>query len=105
MQELEGTVAVTLGRYLHFEADLYFHAPLLGMQPVAVALDAEGGALLLSQPASGSKYMQLNESRRMRSTETHYLDHPKLGLVVRIDPVEIPEHLVEAFDNLEEDIE
>ncbi|MFV2091051.1 MAG: CsiV family protein [Pseudomonadales bacterium] len=49
--------------------------------------------------------MQIKESRRMRSTEIHYLDHPKLGLVVRIDPVVIPEPLVESFENLEENAE
>ena len=30
----------------------------------------------------------------MRSTELHYLDHPKIGLILRIDPVEPPEALV-----------
>ncbi|MFV2090958.1 MAG: CsiV family protein, partial [Pseudomonadales bacterium] len=38
IHELEGTVAVTLGRFLHFEANLFFHAPALGMDPVAIAL-------------------------------------------------------------------
>ena len=37
----------------------------------------------------------------MRSAEIHYLDHPKLGVVVRIDPVPIPDALTAAFDALE----
>lgn len=110
VHELLGTVAITLGRYLHFEANLFFHAPGLGMEPAAIAF-AENGEPLLTEfkmtdiKASDGGYQQLNESRRMRSAEIHYLDHPKLGLLVRVDPVVIPEDLIEAFNRLEEDEE
>ncbi len=30
----------------------------------------------------------MNDSRRMRSGEQHYLDHPRLGVLVRVDPVD-----------------
>ena len=30
------------------------------------------------------------QSREMRSTEFHYLDHPALGLVITVDPYELP---------------
>ena len=30
----------------------------------------------------------LHQKRRMRSNETHYIDHPMLGLVIRFTPVE-----------------
>ncbi|WP_417532695.1 CsiV family protein [Marinobacterium stanieri] len=30
---------------------------------------------------------QLSQSRRMRSKETHYIDHPKFGVLLRIRPV------------------
>ena len=33
---------------------------------------------------------RLNESRDMRSTEFHYLDHPALGLVILVEPYEVP---------------
>lgn len=102
VHELEGTVGVTLGRFLHFRADLFFHAPALGVEPIAGALSAAGREVLDPAPPLVPSYMQLSESRRMRSEEIHYLDHPKLGLVVRIDPVEIPQTLLEAFDTLKE---
>jgi hypothetical protein len=105
VHELEGTVAVTLGRYLHFKADLNYHAPGLGFEPVSIPFSAAGPTLPTDLEASGFRHMRLSESRRMRSEEVHYLDHPKLGLVVRIDPVTIPEQLQEAFDALEEDTE
>jgi hypothetical protein len=37
----------------------------------------------------------------MRSGELHYLDHPKLGILVRIDPVTIPQPLIELAQALE----
>lgn len=105
--ELIGSVGVTLGRYLHFKADLFFHGPGLGLEPAGAVMNAAGESLLLQPQRSAvpSGYMQLTESRRMRSEELHYLDHPKLGLVVRIDPISFPESLLtelEALKALEE---
>ena len=31
--------------------------------------------------------MELREQRRMRSGELHYLDHPKFGVLARVDPI------------------
>ena len=104
MPELIGTVGVTLGPYLHFQADLFYQAPALNGTPVSIAYDGRGARQELPPTpvsSSGDGYMKLSESRRMRSTEVHYLDHPKLGLVVRIDPIVMPASLIESFDNLE----
>ncbi|HEY7885208.1 MAG TPA: CsiV family protein [Cellvibrionaceae bacterium] len=35
-----------------------------------------------------TRIVTLQQSRRMRSNETHYLDHPHLGLIVRISPID-----------------
>ena len=37
-----------------------------------------------------SQIIPLRQSRRMRSGELHYLDHPRLGVLARITPVEPP---------------
>jgi len=103
--ELVGTVGVTLGRYLHFKAELFYQAPALGGAPISIAYDGVGRRHEITpfpRPETDEGYMKLSESRRMRSTELHYLDHPKLGVVVRIDPVVLPDSLIEAFDSLEE---
>ena len=34
---------------------------------------------------------KIERSRRMRSGEVHYLDHPLLGMVVKVTPWEEPE--------------
>lgn len=58
---LSGLVRVTRGRYLHVDADLY-----------------------LRDAATGRPY-RIKLYRRMRSDELHYIDHPKLGIVIRAD--------------------
>ncbi|MFB3105100.1 MAG: CsiV family protein, partial [Pseudomonadales bacterium] len=109
-QQLEGTMAVTLGRYLHFQATLWYREPALGQQPVDIPL---GGGFLggspfsridrpITLPESNQGYMLLSQSRRLRSNEIHYLDHPKFGIVVRIDPVAVPQELIVLLEALEE---
>lgn len=58
---LSGLIRVTRGRFLHVDADLYLR-------------DAN-----TAQPLHAKLY------RRMRSGELHYLDHPKLGIMIRAD--------------------
>ena len=31
---------------------------------------------------------RMKQSRRMRSNETHYMDHPRFGIVARVTPYE-----------------
>ena len=73
---VEGTFAVTLQHYLHVDAELWYSPP-----PEAEASAADGS------------YLRLVEQRRVRSTEVHYFDHPRFGVLARIDAVEIPEKL------------
>ena len=74
---LEGLISVTLGRYVHFQALLRFRLQ-------------DGGTALLS------------EQRRMRTDEPHYLDHPALGILVRVDPLTPPDALRGMFDEFQE---
>ena len=75
--QLQGELAVTLGRYLHTSARLWF-------TPDNLASDA-------------GQYAQMVQSRRMRSATLHYFDHPLFGMIVRIDKVEHPSALTETF--------
>jgi hypothetical protein len=102
---LEGTLEVVLGRYLHFRADLYFHTPLLGRAPVdfprpppeSGTTSPPGVTEAALEPAG---VVLLRESRRLRSGELHYLDHPKLGVLVRVEPVVPPPDVQQAYDAL-----
>lgn len=63
---LIGQVALSRGRYLHLTLDLVYSPPTTGAE---------------SQP----RYV-LQQTRRMRSNERHYIDHPKFGVVAVITP-------------------
>ncbi|MDE0660749.1 MAG: CsiV family protein [Gammaproteobacteria bacterium] len=74
---LEGVASVTLGRFVHLR--ILFEYRL-----------ADAGIALVS------------EQRRMRSNEPHYLDHPAIGILARVDPLPLPDDLVLLLEELEE---
>ncbi len=84
LHSLEGTLQITLGRYLHFQAELWRPA-----QGPPASESGEQGAF---------PHVTLNQSRTMRSNELHYLDHPEIGVLVRIDPVPPAAELVKALE-------
>jgi hypothetical protein len=65
---IRGTVRLYVARYLHLEAQLLYKNPLLGEQA----------------------HFELRESRRMRSGELHYFDHPMFGMLLRATPYQPP---------------
>ncbi|WP_455208425.1 CsiV family protein [Kaarinaea lacus] len=107
-----GTLRLSVSRYLHLEADLNYRIPVLKEEVVPLDTGYASG-FGTQQPASFSETGQqpqttirkrqalqnfhMYESRRMRSKELHYFDHPMIGLITRVIPYEIPK--VEAdFD-------
>ncbi len=60
--KLTGSVTVWRQRFLHTKVDL------------------------LLRPSDGSQAVRMQESRRMRSKEIHYLDHPKIGVLLYARP-------------------
>jgi len=103
---LEGSVRLVLSRYLHLETDLWLGdyvqqieapqqwdldaAPVIPMAPPPAEMtDAETPAVPDFVP---TQLVRLQESRRMRSSELHYIDHPMLGVIAKVLPIEnVPE--------------
>lgn len=83
---LEGILRVTLARYLHLEAELTFQdkSPdmLDGDNPFA-ALDVEMENNIVQK--QGVIHLK-QKRRRIRSNELHYVDHPVLGILLKITP-------------------
>ncbi|PWG63215.1 CsiV family protein [Spiribacter halobius] len=79
---LYGTLRLYRERYLHFETDLRYRLP--GEPPASVRLDEA----LAPDPDYDPALQVMTVSRRMRSEELHYLDHPVLGVIVRAIPLE-----------------
>lgn len=74
---LYGYLRVYRERFLHLVTDLRYRRP--------TSLDAENRYPYLE---GAEPIFVMQDSRRMRSGELHYLDHPVLGILVRITPVE-----------------
>jgi hypothetical protein len=99
--EIDGTINVSRSRYLHVATDLWYTEFM-----TAYAQPSSGPALdLIPYAASKRKYPavtqwesergkylplqshRLEQSRKMRSSTLHYIDHPAFGILVRIDEV------------------
>jgi len=77
VNELDGTIKVVLGRYLHVYTDLVYRRPFsLSSDPASNPLGRD--RLLADFP--------VKTHRKMRSKELHYIDHPLLGILVEIRP-------------------
>ena len=102
---LYGTLTISLARYLHADFDLMYRKKNTG----ETAVPQEAFDPLLGPPPQQSTYIDipLRQKRRMRSREIHYIDHPLLGALIEITPVE-PDPAVEptpptpAVDNTPE---
>lgn len=94
---LEGILRVTLARYLHLEAELILQNKIpelaISDNPFAV-LDNENVRKELQK--QGVIHLKQNR-RRIRSNELHYIDHPVLGILVRMTPYKKPEEEVTAI--------
>lgn len=82
LEQLDGTIRVELGRYLHVYTDLLLRKPVVLERMDPETQEAVQTPALLDIP--------MQEHRRMRSRELHYIDHPLLGVLVEITPVEEP---------------
>lgn len=107
--QIEGTLRLILSRYLHIETDLLLKEPLDGQpmnndaqqanvvifsEPAMPASGAPGQAAkpdlfaMAQENAAPAPYRVyfMHQSRRMRSGELHYLDHPLFGMLIKVTP-------------------
>lgn len=103
---LHGDLTLHLSRYLHLQFDLAIdELPKTPGEQSTTPLDA-----LVAFPGSWGNRderviapeYRINEKRRMRSGELHYIDHPRFGVLTRISKVK-PE-LIQANADLETDL-
>jgi hypothetical protein len=79
LYDVDGTVTLSLARFLHLQTDLLYRRATNETLPGDHVRTLEGREFVESY---------VSERRRMRSQEIHYLDHPMLGVIVEITPVE-----------------
>lgn len=81
--------------------------------PLETPLEPETqlGVLIVNQPFAEQftwqtvRQAEITTSRRMRSNEMHYLDHPLLGILVTVSPVEMEEETEDTEATTEETVE
>jgi hypothetical protein len=97
--DIEGQFSLHRSRYLHFNTDILVqHYQDLAVSPLDrltlpsseqsdewLTTSEQSKAQLKSIPLRASI---IHQTRRMRSGELHYLDHPMLGIVVKVTPIE-----------------
>lgn len=94
IEELDGSIQITRGRYLHIDTDLQFYRRLptsYGVQlPTSTRLD-ESDSDIKGRSSTRLYRFDLKQTRRMRRDEIHYLDHPLFGMIITIHRAPIPE--------------
>jgi hypothetical protein len=91
--QLEGTLTFHRGRYLHLDVDLQ----LTEMMP-ATFNDSYLSSVAL-QPAT---IYRLKETRRIKTSDTHYFDHPRFGVIAIVEKIDFPEAPVSTSDLIQE---
>lgn len=85
-QQLEGRLGFSKGRFLHIFSDLHLNqfqsfATDMSQRTIRQSLQLDRSLA----PQIKTRY-SLVQRRKMRSKELHYLDHPKLVLLVKVIP-------------------
>lgn len=94
---LDGTVLFYVSRFLHSEINLRMRAEAAVETPAPLAnagasppADPSASAPADAQaPAAtpATPVYRLSERRRIKTAETHYFDHPKFGVLLRVTPL------------------
>ncbi|CAH6905362.1 conserved exported hypothetical protein [Vibrio chagasii] len=100
LYELDGKLQIYVQHYLYAETTLDLKAPSVRevkLQEQQIELDSPvsgaksnvqvGNLTEISPTVQVEEFLKsyrMDQKRRMRSTETHYLDHPLLGMVIQV---------------------
>ncbi|WP_136484227.1 peptidoglycan binding protein CsiV [Vibrio sp. H11] len=103
LYELDGTLQIYVQHYLYAETTLDLKEPsvrdvVIKDAPLSLALNPQDeGATVQSgnlesvspqvETESFLKSYRMDQKRRMRSSETHYLDHPLMGMIIQVRKV------------------
>jgi hypothetical protein len=88
--ELDGSLMLYLGRYLHLVVNLQLHEPGTGSGGVPLISGGEGFTVLgeVDEVQVAPVYYRISEDRILRNGEIRYYDHPKFGLLARVARIE-----------------
>lgn len=83
-----GTLNIYKKRFLHSDFNFFLAEEVEGSEPqelkVLLKKEAPEEYIILSKEDSMKLNYQLSQSRKLKSGELHYIDHPKFGIIYRI---------------------
>ncbi|MCX4190147.1 CsiV family protein [Methylophaga sp. OBS3] len=85
-ERLSGMIRVFKSAYLHTELDLWL-------------MDASQA--MANDSFQGPRAPNLKQSRRIRSKELHYFDHPRFGAILQLTPIQTPDAVLAAMQGSE----
>ncbi len=85
MPLMEGLVSVSVNRYLHVNLDMILRKDRASAGGELEGGMSETGLLEIGMSETGDQRFRMQEHRRMRSGKLHYLDHPMMGVLIKID--------------------
>lgn len=80
---VEGNIRLYKGTYLYSKVDIWLNKN----QPVQTSWSDTDYQAIDSAPRNP----HLLEARRVRSKKLHYFDHPKIGVLLQLTPIETPD--------------
>jgi len=91
--QLEGTITFHRGRFLHLDVDLQ----LSEMIPLSVNDNYFTNSVI--QPAT---LYRLQQTRRVKTSDSHYFDHPRFGVLAIVEKIDSPVKLISTTELIEE---
>lgn len=113
--QLEGSIKLSVSRYLHLSTNLWmseFGEPEAGTgillpepssqdsgEPLDLASPGTPAPMAGAGPVYAARVAQLQQERRMRSGELHYLDHPLFGVLLQVRTIKDPQNQEAGADS------
>lgn len=82
--EVDGTITLSLGKFINLETDLYFTEPTSRL-----ILDQQHNSRQFAQLPQIMSY-HMTQKRRMKLDELNYIDNPNFGMLLKVSKVELP---------------
>ncbi len=86
---ITGNFKLVLARYLHIYSQLDYQRNLNDTATEQAISNKETTEPSNETTAVKKETYQINNHRRMRSKELHYIDHPLIGMLIQINPVKV----------------
>lgn len=84
-ETIDGYVQLKRSHYLHYFIDLEYTRQDSSYDPVEEQMFEDDADVI--EEVSGSKIYRIDEKRRIHLNELHYFDHPRFGVIVKVEPL------------------